>query len=188
MEALAPSRITIHMGMSLDGFIARPDGRVDWMETRDTFPDGVAMDKGAVAAYLAAIDCYVMGSRTYEVALGFARSGAGWAYGEKPVYVLTSRTLDRARESVSFHAGDLAAFLGTLRARHRNIWIAGGPSLAADCLRLGLADEISYSVLPVLIGEGVPFFDRLGRDVPLHLLEAKAWRNGIVALRYEVQR
>jgi dihydrofolate reductase len=67
------SRVTIHMAASLDGFIARRDGQVDWMETSDKFADGDTMDPEFVEAFLAAIDCYVMGSRTYETALGVNR-------------------------------------------------------------------------------------------------------------------
>ena len=65
------SRLTIHMAASLDGFIARKDGRVDWLETSDEFAGGVTPDSGFVETFLATIDCYVMGSRTYETALRF---------------------------------------------------------------------------------------------------------------------
>ncbi len=183
------SRVTIHMAASLDGFIARRDGRVDWMETSDEFAGGEAMDPAYVAAFLKAIDCYVMGARTYETALRFEAQGFGWAYGDKPVFVLTTRKLPRTRNTVEFHSGDLAAFVnGRLRPKFRNIWIAGGGAVCGECLRLGLADEVRFSILPVVIGEGIRFFDQLDRDVALHLTEAKAYKNGMVALRYEVKR
>ena len=60
--------------------------------------------------------------------------------------------------------------------------------VAAECLRLGLADEVRYSILPILIGDGIAFFESLDRDVALHLLEAKAYQSGVVALRYEVKQ
>src|ERR1700727_432871 len=101
------SRVTIHMAASLDGFIARRDGSVDWLETADTFEDGDTMAPEFVEAFLKSIDCYVMGSRTYETALEFEAKGFGWAYGDKPTFVLTSRDLPRTRESVKFYAGDL---------------------------------------------------------------------------------
>jgi hypothetical protein len=72
------------MAASLDGFIARKDGRVDWMETTDEFAAGETMDPAFVAAFLKSIDCYVMGSKTYETALNFEAKGFGWAYGDKP--------------------------------------------------------------------------------------------------------
>lgn len=187
--AQADSRVTIHMAASLDGFIARRDGRVDWLETSDEFPNGVTLEPGFVEAFLQAIDCYVMGSRTYETALRFEAQGLGWVYGDKPTFVLTSRELPRTRETVEFYSGDLARLVNErLRPRFRNIWVAGGGAVAGECLRLGLADEVSYSILPVLIGDGIPFFGQHDRDIPLHLAEVKAYKNGLVELRYEVRR
>ena len=184
----ADSRITIHMAASLDGFIARKDGRVDWLETSDEFAGGDTMDPAVVEAFLKTIDCYVMGSRTYETALRFESQGLGWAYGNTPTFVLTSRTLPRTRANVQFHSGDLAQFVTErLRPAYRTIWFVGGGALSAECVRLGLADEVRYSILPILIGEGISFFEKLDRDVPLHLLEVKAYRNGMVELRYEVR-
>jgi dihydrofolate reductase len=182
------SRVTIHMAASLDGFIARKDGSVDWLETSDTFEDGESLDPKDVEAFLGAIGCYVMGSCTYETALGFEARGLGWPYGEKPVIVLTGRDLPRVRETVEFYAGDLARLVNErLRPAFGNIWFVGGGAVAGECLRQGLADEVRYSILPILIGDGIPFFERLGQDVPLHLMEVKAYTTGTVALRYEVR-
>jgi dihydrofolate reductase len=187
--ASSDARVTIHMAASLDGFIARADGRVDWLETADEFADGETLAPGFIEAFLQTIDCYVMGSRTYETALRFDTQGLGWAYGEKPVFVLTTRKLPRRRDTVQFHSGDLARFVNdTLRPRFRSIWFVGGGAVSGECLRLGLADEIRYSILPILIGNGIAFFEKLGRDVALHLAEVKAYRNGMVELRYEVPR
>lgn len=182
------SRVTIHMVASLDGFIARKDGSVDWLETSDEYVDGDTMDPGFVEAFLTTIDCYVMGSRTYETALRFEAQGLGWAYGEKPTFVLTSRELPRVRETVELYSGDLAQLVnGHLRPRFRSIWFVGGGVVSAQCLRLGLADEVRYSIVPVLIGDGVPFFERLDQDIALHLMEVKAYKSGMVGLRYEVR-
>jgi dihydrofolate reductase len=182
------SLVTIHMAASLDGFIARKDGRVDWLETADEFPGGDTLDPAFVEAFLETIDCYVMGSRTYETARRFEAQGLGWAYGDKPTFVLTSRELPRTRQSVEFYAGDLASFVNDrLRPRFRSIWFVGGGVVCGECLRLGLADEIRYSILPVLIGDGISFFETLDRDIALHLAEVKPYKNGIVELRYEVR-
>lgn len=182
------SRVTIHMAASLDGFIARRDGSVDWLETSDEFADGDTMDLGFVEAFLKAIDCYVMGSRTYETALRFEAQGLGWAYGDKPTFVLTSRQLPRTRDTIEFYSGDLAQFVnGRLRTTFRSIWFVGGGAVSGECLRLGLADEVRYSILPILIGDGIPFFDKLDRDVALHLAEVKAYKSGTVEFLYEVR-
>ena len=185
--ASGDSRVTIHMAASLDGFIARRDGSVDWLETSDEFVDGATMDAAFVEAFLETIDCYVMGSRTYETALRFEAQGSGWSYGDKPTFVLTTRDLPRTRESVEFWSGDLGRLVNDhLRPRFRSIWVVGGGEVCGECLRLGLADEVCYSILPIAIGDGISFFEKLDRDLALHLAEVKAYRNGVVELRYEV--
>jgi dihydrofolate reductase len=114
------------MAASLDGFIARKDGSVDWLETSDEFVDGDTMDPGFVEAFLKTIDCYVMGSRTYETALRFEAQGLGWPYGDKPTFVLTSRELPRVRDTVELYSGDLAQLVnGHLRPTFRTIWFVG---------------------------------------------------------------
>ena len=186
--ASSDSRLTIHMAASLDGFIARKDGRVDWMETSDEFSGGETLDPEFVESFLKTIDCYVMGSRTYETALSFDAKGLGWAYGDKPTFVLTRRELPRTRDTVEFYSGDLTQFVnGRLRPTFRNIWFVGGGVVSGECLRLGLADEVRYSILPILVGDGIRFFEKLDRDIPLHLAEVKAYKSGTVALRYEVR-
>jgi len=184
-----PSRVTIHMAASLDGFIARRDGRVDWLETSDTFERGDTMTPEFVEAFLKTIDCYVMGSRTYETALDFEAKGLGWSYGDKPTFVLTHRTLRKTRSTVEFYSGDLGRLVDErLKPHFHSIWFVGGGDVSASCLRLGLADEVRYSILPIVIGAGLSFFQGLDRDVALHLLEATAYKSGMVALRYEVRK
>ena len=147
------------------------------------------MSPDVVESFLKTIDCYVMGSRTYETALRFEAKGLGWPYGDKPTFVLTRRDLPRARAAVEFHSGDLAGFVnGQLRSRFRSIWFVGGGAVAGECLRLGLADQVRYSILPILIGDGIRFFEKLDKDVALHLTEVKAYKSGTVGLCYKVRR
>ena len=155
----------------------------------DEFAGGETLDPEYIETFLKTIDCYVMGSRTYETALAFETKGMGWAYGDKPVFVLTHRDLPRTRKTVEFCSGDLSQLVnGRLRPAFESIWFVGGGAVCGECLRLGLADEIRYSILPIVIGDGIPFFDKLDRDVALHLTEVKAYKSGTVGLRYEVQR
>jgi dihydrofolate reductase len=182
------SCVTIHMAASLDGFIARRNGSVDWLETSDEFEDGETLNPEYVEEFLTTIDCYVMGSRTYETALDFEAKGFGWSYGDKPIFVLTSRELPKSRDTVEFSSGDLRALVNErLRPIFRGIWVVGGGAVAGECLRLGLADEVRYSIVPILIGDGISFFEGLDKDVALHLLEVKAYKSGVVALRHEVR-
>jgi dihydrofolate reductase len=176
------------MAASLDGFIARSDGRVDWLETSDNFEGGKTMTPEFVAAFLETIDCYVMGSHSYETAMNFEAKGLGWAYGDKPTFVLTHRTLPKTRSNVEFYSGDLGRLVERLKPDFRSIWFVGGAEVSAECLRLRLADELRYSILPVVIGDGISFFRGLDQDVALHLLEATPYQSGMVALRYEVRK
>jgi dihydrofolate reductase len=183
------SRVTIHMVASLDGFIARRDGRVDWLETPDKFDGGDTLSPEFVQEFLKTIDCYVMGSRTYETALDFEAKGFGWSYGDKPTFVLTSRQLPRTRETVEFHSGDLTRLVNErLKPAFSSIWFVGGGAVSGECLRLGLADEVRYSIMPILIGDGISFFQGLDKDIALHLVEVKAYASGMVALRHEVRK
>jgi dihydrofolate reductase len=147
------------------------------------------MSQEFVVEFLKTIDCYVMGSRTYETALNFETKGLGWAYGDKPVFVLTSRELRKTRSTVEFYSGDLERLVNEkLKPNFGSIWFVGGGELSGECLRRGLADEVRYSIMPILIGSGVSFFERLDKDVALHLVETKAYKSGMVALRYEVRK
>lgn len=187
--ASTESCVTIHMVASLDGFIARKDGRVDWLETSDEFADGDVLDPDFIVEFLKTIDCYVMGSRTYETALNFEAKGLGWSYGDTPTFVLTHRNLPKSRDTIEFYSGDLAHLVNErLKPSFRSIWFVGGGAVSGECLRLGLADEVRYSIVPVLIGEGISFFEGLDKDVGLHLVEMKAYKSGMAALRYEVRK
>lgn len=183
------SRITIHMVASLDGFIARRDGRVDWLETRDHFEGGHTLTPESIEAFLKTIDCYVMGSRTYETALNFEAKGLGWAYGDTPTFVLTRRALPKVRDNIEFYSGDLRRLVDErLKPNFRSIWCVGGGEVSAACLRQGLADEVRYSIVPILIGDGIAFFEGLDTDVVLHLVDVTAYQSGMTTLRYEVRK
>ncbi|MFY9937717.1 MAG: dihydrofolate reductase, partial [Silvibacterium sp.] len=93
------STVTLHVVSSLDGFIARKDNSVSWMDSTGVYEAGVSISEEEVAAFVKAIDCYVLGSRTYEHALEL-----GWPYGDTPTVVVTNRELPSARNSVEFYS------------------------------------------------------------------------------------
>lgn len=179
-------RITIHMVSSLDGIIARKDNDVSWFETSDNYEKGVVGQDPAEV--LEGIDCYVMGSKTYEHALELSKS-YGWAYGDKPTIVLTSRNLISDRQNVVFYSGDLNDLVNErLKPNYKSVWLAGGAMLAREFIRLKLADEIRMSVLPIILGDGVLFFDNIGQEQALHLKDVVAYKSGMIELSYEVKK
>lgn len=176
------SKITLHMVCSLDGYIAKNDGSIDWMLSRDSYDAGVTLTEKEISDFLASVDCYVMGSYTYEHALEL-----GWPYGETPVFVLTSRTLPKEKESITFCSGELETFVQHTLNPYNNIWMVGGSQLTLDFLQQGLADEIVITIIPILLGNGLPFFEAIGREIPLHLKDVKAFTDGMVELTYQIK-
>jgi dihydrofolate reductase len=176
--------ITIHMVSSLDGLIAKTDNSVSWFETADYYEKGVVA--ADAAEFLRTIDCYVMGARTYEHALELSKS-YGWAYGDKPTIVVTNRKRPIDRENIEFYSGDLNRLVEErLKTNYRNVWVVGGAMLVKDFIRLKLADEIRLSIMPIILGDGTPFFDHIGQEQVLHLKDATAYRSGMVELCYAI--
>ena len=151
------------------------------MDSSDVYERGVT-DDGA-AEVLQSIDCYVVGSRTYEHALQL-----GWPYGDTPTVVTTSRELPSTRESVEFYSGDLKRLVDEILApRYRNIWLVGGAMLGQNFLRLGLVDEIRLMIAPVTLGDGLHLFGDSGTEQKWHLKNVVAYKNGFVELSYSRQ-
>ena len=173
--------VTLHVVSSLDGFIAKKDNSVSWLQgTRSVYEAGVSISEEEAAAFVKAIDCYVLGSRTYEHALEL-----GWPYGDTPAVVVTSREWPPARRSVEFYAGDLKTLVDVkLAPRYRNIWLVGGAMLCQRFLELGLVDEINLTIAPVLLGEGLRLFGGPLTEERWNLKNVVAYRNGFVELVY----
>jgi dihydrofolate reductase len=181
-----PFKVTIHMVSSLDGMIAKKDNGVSWFETPDYYENGVTVQD--TEEFLKTIDCYVMGSRTYEHALELSKS-YGWAYGDTPTIVVTHRNLPIDRPNIESYSGDLNSLVNDrLRPKYKNVWVVGGAILTKDFIRLKLADEIRLSVMPIILGDGTPFFDHIDQEQALHLEDVTAYKNGIVELRYAIRK
>ena len=169
------------MVSSLDGFIAKKDNSVSWLEgAGSVYEAGVSMSEEEATTFVQAIDCYVLGSRTYEHALEL-----GWPYGDTPTVVVTGREWRSARKSVEFYSGDLKNLVyGKLSPRYRNIWLVGGAMLCRRFLELGLVDEIRLTIAPVLLGEGLRLFGDSPTEEQWNLKDVVAYKNGFVELTY----
>src|SRR5690349_128809 len=179
-------KVTIHMVSSLDGIIAKKDNSVSWFETPDHYDKGVA--ETDVEGFLKTIDCYVMGARTYEHALELSKS-YGWAYGDTPTIVVTHKSQKPERQNIETYSGDLTELVNKrLKPKYKNVWVVGGAMLVREFIRLGLADEIRQSIIPIILGEGVPFFDHIEQEQALHLKDVTAYKNGMVELCYEIRK
>ena len=176
------STVTLHVVSSLDGVIAKKDNSVSWLDNSgDVYEKGVS-DDGAEEG-VEVIDCFVLGSRTYEHALEL-----GWPYGDTPTIVITTRELPSTRKSVEFYSGDLRRLVEEILApRYGNIWLVGGAMLCQSFLRLGLVDEIRLAIVPVLLGDGLRLFDNSVPEQRWHLNNVAAYKTGLVELSYRLQ-
>jgi dihydrofolate reductase len=181
MSKTTRARITLHVVASVDGFIAKKDNSISWMDSSgDVYEKGVTDDGAEV---IEPIDCYVLGSRTYEHALQL-----GWPYGDTPTIVLTNRKLTSARKSVEFYSGDLKRFVSEkLAPRYGNVWVVGGAMVGQSFLRLGLVDQIRLMIAPVTLGDGLSLFGDSGTEERWSLKDVVGYKNGYVELSYRRQ-
>jgi len=170
-------KIIYYVATSADGYIARPDGDVSWLERPR--PKG----NYGMAAFFRSVDTVLLGRRTYEVARSFGHE----SHPGKKNYVF-SRARRRSRApGVEFVGGDVGDFARRLRgSKGKNVWLLGGGALAASFLDAGQLDEFIIHVVPVLIGEGIPLIQPRHRRMPLKLLSSHAYPDGVVRLHYSV--
>jgi dihydrofolate reductase len=183
MPSRASPRTSAFLGLSLDGFIARPDGALDFLDG----PPAIEGEDYGYRAFMARVDAVVMGRRTFETVLSFR----GWPYGGTPVFVLSRRGVKipkRLEGKAEALSGTPASILRRLRKRgYPRLYIDGGQTVQGF-LRAGLLDEITLTRIPVAIGRGIPLFGPLPRDVQLRHVRTRAFANGLVQSRYEVVR
>jgi dihydrofolate reductase len=169
---------SVFVGTSLDGFIARLNGAFDFLDAGGNEPHGYE-------GFMATVDALVIGRNTYETVLGFG----GWAYGKKPVFVLSTRPLVPApAEAIVEHmSGDPAAIVAQLSGRGiGHIYVDGGITIQGF-LRAGLIQRLIITRVPVLIGSGIPLFGALPRDILLKHVATRQYTGGLVQSEYTVE-
>ena len=173
---------SVFVATSLDGYIAREDGGIDWL------PSGEPGDPGedyGFSAFYATVDAVVMGRNTWEL----VRSFDSWQYGEKAVIVLTSRAIDippERRSTVTAMSGTPAEIVARLAERGlRHLYVDGGRTTQAF-LAAGLVRRLVLTRIPVLLGRGIPLFGALPGDVRLRHVRTRSWPSGLVQGEYEI--
>jgi len=165
--------------MSLDGYIADPDGGVDWLGG-----DGSDNDNpGSYPAFIETIDTIILGYKTYHQVVTELSPGK-WMYSGKKTYVLTHRRMESADEII-FTDENLSELIERIRhSDGKDIWICGGAAIANQFLALDVIDQFCVSIIPTILGDGVRLFDKYQKDHPLKLVSTRSY-NGIVDLVYE---
>ena len=170
-------KASVFIGTSVDGFIARPNGALDFLDAGGGEPHGYQ-------EFIDTVDALVIGRNTYEIVLKFDT----WPYGNKPVFVLSTRALDPAPAGavVEQMSGNPAEIVSQLEARGlRHIYVDGGITIQRF-LRAGLVHRLIITRVPVLIGEGAPLFAKLPRDIKLRHIATRSYESGLVQTEYEV--
>jgi len=180
----ARRKIIVYIATSADGYIARPDGDVEWLNRR---PDTI--DYG-MSKFYSSIDTILWGRKTYDWALAYhqKKRAKGSIFDTRVAnYVFSRKPQRRAAPGMEFVSEPVKAFAKRLRTTPgKNIWMMGGGGLIASFLDAGEIDEFDIQVIPTLIGEGIPLLAPRHRDVPLRLGSVRKFADGVVRLRYEV--
>jgi dihydrofolate reductase len=169
-------RASVFVGVSLDGFLARLDGGLDFLP-ESAEPHGYD-------EFMASVDALVIGRNTFETVLGFGT----WPYGEKPVFVLSTRPLAPAPRGavVERMSGDPADIVSQLAARGlRHVYVDGGITIQRF-LAAGLVQRLIITRVPVLIGTGIPLFGALKRDILVQHVATRQYASGLVQSEYVV--
>jgi dihydrofolate reductase len=172
-------KVIVHIAASADGYIARPDGDLEWLTSRPAPAGFYGMD-----AFMRSVDTKILGRKTYE-----ASRRLGAKFGSKDRTVVFSREAppSDAPSGVEFVREPIGPFVRGLRERPgKDIWLMGGGEIIASFLDERAIDEFVVSVVPVFIGEGIPLIARRHRHVPLELLSLERFEDGLVQIRYRV--
>ena len=171
-------KLSVFCGVSVDGFLARLNHKVDFLDTEEQEPHGFE-------EFFGGVDIVVIGRKTYEFVLAFGE----WVYGKKTVVVLSSQSLDFSWIKggiVEQMSGEPVEIATRLRARgFKHAYVDGGFTIQRF-LAAGLIGRLVITRVPVLIGEGIPLFGRVPHDIRLHHIETRSYKGGLVQSEYEV--
>lgn len=174
--------VILYIASSLDGYIARPDGAVDWLD-EIAAPEGAPEEDYGYEQFFAGIGAVLMGRITYEQVLTF---DVAYPYPGTAGYVFSSTRAGQRDENVEFVDGaNIPQFIARLKAASdKHIWLIGGGLLIREFLKLDLVDRIIVTVMPVILGEGIPLFPPPTPQIRLELVESLSFSSGMVQLTY----
>jgi dihydrofolate reductase len=172
---MAPS-LSLYIAATLDGFIARTDGSIDWLADIDENNT----DYGYTPFY-SSVDGVIMGSTTFELIQSFGP----WPYSDKPTFVFTRRSLQTEIKNVFFVSGDpRQLLLSSEFEKFRKIWLVGGSALIASCLKKDMIDDFVLTILPLILGHGLRLFSSPISEQWLTMVACQQYEGGVLQIHY----
>ena len=174
------SEIIFYIAMSLDSYIAIPDGNIYWLSKINLEGEDYGSQK-----FFDSIDAVLMGSKTYEQILGFGE----WSYKSKRTWVFSQRQLELVEPSITITSKSPREVVSELELQQLNrAWLVGGAAIAASFREQGLIDKYIISIIPVILGAGIPLFASPSSTESLHLVNSTSYASGLVQLTYVPQK
>lgn len=174
-------KIKFYVAASLDAYLSDENGGVDWLMPFQN----VSYDYG-YALFLSSVGYIVSGSKTYEQARNFP---GGWNFPGTHSFIFTSRNLETdGRKDIELWNGSVENITDVLREKKKDTWLLGGAKLAGEFFNRNAVDELILSIMPVVLGKGMPLFDGILKNIPMKLTDSETFPNGVVQLKYDIKK
>lgn len=174
------AKVILYIACSIDGFIAKPDGNLDWL---NSIPNPDNIDHG-YSDFLKGISSIIMGRRTYSEVIGF---GIDWPYSDKVTYVVTNKeSFKIITPKTQILKGNIVEDVHKIKLEtSKDIWLVGGGQLVTLFLNNNLIDKMIISIVPTILGQGIPLFPDKPKETLWNLIDNTTFSTGIVTLTYE---
>jgi dihydrofolate reductase len=182
-------KCSVYIATSVDGFIAKPDGNVDWLHTAGNLKADMGTEDMGFKAFMDSVDCMIMGRKCMEMISSMNLTPEQWFYGDMRIVVLSNTVKeapDNLKGKVEMYSGDIHSLVATLENDgFKHAYIDGGKTIQSF-INLQLIDEIIITKAPVLLGQGIPLFGEIIKDIKLEQAKAIAYANDFVQVKYSV--
>ncbi|MBT5529427.1 MAG: dihydrofolate reductase [Cytophagia bacterium] len=182
-------KCSVYIATSVDGFIAKPDGNVDWLHTAGNLDADMGIEDMGFKSFMDSVDCMVMGRKCMEMISNMNLTPEQWFYGDMRIVVLSNtiqEAPDNLKGKVEMYSGDLNNLVATLdKEGYKHAYIDGGTTIQSF-INLQLINEITVTRIPVLLGKGIPLFGKTFKDIKLEKAKANSYANDFVQVKYSV--
>lgn len=182
-------KCSVYIATSVDGFIAKPNGAVDWLHTAGNLEADMGTEDMGFKSFMDSVDCMIMGRKCMEMISSMNLTPEQWFYGGMKIIVLSTTVKeapDNLKGKVEMFSGNIADLMHTLEKEgYQHAYIDGGKTIQS-CINLKLINEITLTRIPILLGEGIPLFGKTFGDIKLEKAQASDYVNDFVQVKYAV--